>query len=127
MDKEGIDICSTKCKPDCSTKQYLLGIKESTFENRAIVDLQHGSIPDIIVKHSLEMTLMSFICSFGGLLGMWLGLSILTISKDIFKFIHRFVINDRKIIYNNFINNFNMFQVKAKTKTPICPYWTDIG
>ena len=35
---------------------------------------KQNSIPDVIVRHSLEMSLI-FVCNFGGLLGMWLGTS----------------------------------------------------
>ena len=76
-------ICYDRCKPDCNTEKYLTDIRATK-----IVDLEqviklvlyHNSIPDIIVRHSLEMSLMSFVCNFGGLLGMWLGFSVLTLS-----------------------------------------------
>ena len=117
MSIEILDLCKTKCKPDCSAKQYFTEINKtyddlvSALHSGTIrrdmtnVIFQHNSIPDVIVRHSLEMTFMSFVCNFGGLLGMWLGFSVLSISKDIFKTIHLLCRFDRSKI--NFINNFH--------------------
>ena len=101
--------CSEKCKSDCSSKQYftVMSIKQVTdisyLSDNTHVKFEHNSIPDIIVRQSDEMSLMSFVCNFGGLLGMWLGFSILSISKDIFDFIGRIYSFDR--IKINFFNN----------------------
>ena len=55
-----------------------------------------------------EMSLMSFVCNFGGLLGMWLGFSILSISKDVFDAIRRFpIFNPNKITFINNCLNYN--------------------
>ena len=70
LNKKVLDICSTKCKPDCNTKQYLSESKgyhqSKPWQQLACVILQHSSTPDIIVRHTLEMNLMSFVCNFGG-------------------------------------------------------------
>ena len=62
LDKEVLDICSTKCKPDCNTKQYLTEIKvyyiNKQWQQYSTVLLQHSLTPDIIVRHSFEMSLM---------------------------------------------------------------------
>ena len=125
LDKEVLDICSTKCKPDCNTRQYLTESKvyhqNKPWQQLAIVILQHSSTPDIIVRHSLEISLMSFVCNSGGLLGMWLGFSLISISKDIFESFSGFSILNRNQIdfihfnkYFNF-NNFNLnFNKKSK-------------
>ena len=75
LNKEILDKCSSKCKPDCNTKQYLTEIRvnhnyKPWIQSDAGVLLEHSSVPDIIVRHTLEMSLMSFVCNFGGLLGM---------------------------------------------------------
>ena len=36
-------------------------------------------MPDILIRYIPEITFNSFACNFGGLLGMWLGVSILSI------------------------------------------------
>ena len=100
--------CLQLCKPDCNLRQYFVKEKLSSKISYAqtLVYLAHNSMPDVILRHSFEMTLMSFVCNFGGLLGMWLGLSLISISKDIFQFICDFS-NRNKI--KLFKNNFNLF------------------
>ena len=36
-------------------------------------------MPDFIIRYIPELTFISFVCNFGGLLGMWLGVSFLSI------------------------------------------------
>ena len=111
---EEMDICSEKCKPDCNLKRYFIEVNKNldrpwSKEDLTLVYFQHNSMPDVVVRHTLEMTLMSFVCSFGGLLGMWLVLSFLSISKDIFQSIRHFSkLNRKKVISFNDLNiNFN--------------------
>ena len=69
----------------------------------------HKHIPDVIVRHVLEM---SMICNFGGLLGMWLGLSLVTISKDTLDSIRHYL----KLSQNNsnvHMHNYNIFNSKC--------------
>ena len=103
--------CSQECKPDYNTQKYLIEIGE-TMKNapeipeKSNIHIHHSSTPDIIVRHSIEMTLMSLVCNFGGLLGMWLGFSVFSISKDIFDSLHS-LFRYNTININNFaINNF---------------------
>ena len=63
------------------------------------IQILHSDFPDVFVKHIPEMSLSSFLCNFGGLLGMWLGLSLDGIFKQFFRQI--IIINYRK--YINFI------------------------
>ena len=113
--------CSKRCKPECSTKQYFTDIKEeliikinsgnpgdiSDLIDYSIINIEHNSYPDVIVRHSLEITLMSFVCNFGGLLGMWLGFSVLSITKVIFHSI-RPIFRINAIQFNSF--NTKVFQ-----------------
>ena len=85
------------------------------------VILQHSSTPDIIVRLSFEMTLMSFVCNFGGLLGMWLGFNILSISKEIFKSIrllYRFDRNQNNSFNNCIFQQFNNINLNNKSNSP---------
>ena len=90
------------------------------WEQSAIILIQHSSVPDIIVRHKFEMSLMSFVCNFGGLLGMWLGFSVLSISKDVFNSIRRFsTFNGNKInliTLNNFKLNLHLIKFKIFNK-----------
>ena len=109
LNEEKCNYCSARCKPDCNTRLYFTDINKihdwSSETNEVyILNIKPGSIPHTIVRHSFEMTLMSFICNFGGLLGMWLGFSVLSISKHIFQSIDRLISFDGNKI-NLFINN----------------------
>ena len=116
-----LDFCSQKCKPDCSTKKYLIELKEpvvdepNQLKHNVKIEFEHNSIPDIIIRYSFEMTLMSLVWNFGGLLGMWLGFSILFISKDIFDTFRRIIEFDKsKAIFIKFkICNFQFFTKKT--------------
>ena len=84
---EHVKICFEKCKPDCNTIQFFTEIKKTYYQSwssdeMVYCNFVHNLIPDVVVRHTLEMTLMSFVCNFGGLLGMWLGFSVLSITKD---------------------------------------------
>ena len=101
------DICAARCKPDCNMKQYFTEITklahiypDPPIHDTRNITFRHSSTPDVIVRHILEMSLMSFVCNFGGLLGMWLGFSVLSISKDTFQSILH-IFNRNKIIVNN--------------------------
>ena len=114
FEDEAYDICSEKCKPDCNTRLYFTQInkindlsyllKEDIYQ----ILIKRSPIPEIIVRHSFEMTLISFVCNFGGLLGMWLGFSVLSISEHIFQTIKRFFSFDR--------NKIILFKINFKNK-----------
>ena len=44
--------------------------------------MKHSSFPDILITHLPEITFNAFVCNFGGLLGLWLGLSVFTIFSE---------------------------------------------
>ena len=74
--------CEKVCKVECNFKYYPL--ETLSFERPdPILNIVHGQMPDIFIKYIPEITLMGFICNFGGLLGMWLGLSLFTIFHNI--------------------------------------------
>ena len=122
---ENYIICSEKCKPDCNTRLYFTQINKindlhDTFGFQTIdIQIKRSSIPEIIVRHSFEMTLISFVCNFEGLLWMWLGFSVLSISKHIFESIRRLISFNGNKIYlimnNKFITFKNKFKINKKT------------
>ena len=99
--------CYKQCPKDCSFEYYSKDIK-SVLSNvnldRIKIILFHSDMPDITVNYVPDMTLLSLICNFGGLLGMWLGLSLLVMFED-FKNIVTKIIQSRKT--NNILNQFN--------------------
>ena len=95
--------CTNDCKDECNFKYYqydhIIIWKQSPEEAYIPVkwpgnfDMAHHRMPDIHLNHLPQMTFTSLICNFGGLLGMWLGLSLLTISNELFKIFMNFVRN----------------------------------
>ena len=92
-----ITQCTNNCKEDCKFKYYISDKKVIKAFDWAIssIFIRHNGMPDIFVRHIPEITFLSFISNFGGLLGMWLGLSMFTILKSI------------TFQFYNMINNFN--------------------
>ena len=83
-------VCVQICKVECKFNYYSLEI-ERTKNGPPALFIRHNEYPDVHVKHVPEITLMGFICSFGGLLGMWLGLSFFAIFNNIFYLVNQFV------------------------------------
>ena len=92
--------CEEVCKVECNFNYYSNELN-SVKNLGNVIYIQHGEYPDIFVKHIPEMTLIGFICNFGGLLGMWLGLSLFGIFNDIFTLMS-------KIAYRKYINSINV-------------------
>ena len=84
--------CMQQCKQDCSFEYYIYDIKPGApisnqeYYRQSMIHINHKQIPDIYIKHIPETTFISFISNFGGLLGMWLGISVILIFENIFKF-----------------------------------------
>ena len=118
--------CEIICKKECNTKYYPIEIQTENILSGE-VKIYHGELPDILIKHIPEITLVEFFCNFGGLLGMWLGLSIFEIINNIFdliikrvceKYIKIFFRNVLKIVLNKDkckLHKFKMFNFKANT------------
>ena len=84
------ETCMVKCPDECYHVYYLLQTKEIKFHKSLIwtsnpnqVNLIQSNLPTIIIKQLPEMSLISLLCNFGGLLGMWLGVSLLTTFNNI--------------------------------------------
>jgi len=73
--------CETKCRRDCHNQfiNFQINEKENNSGLEISLSIFHNQLPDQMIKHMPEMTFISFICSLGGLAGMWLGLSITSI------------------------------------------------
>ena len=83
--QNAIISCSKHCKLNCQYKHYPANTEKiSEFINsQAYVIVEHNQMPDILIKYIPETSLLSFVCNFGGLLGMWLGLSIMAMLEGI--------------------------------------------
>lgn len=112
---ELIDACMTKCKEECHQEYYLCENKVirqypnlSVKSYRTIkIDFIPSNLPDIIINHMPEMTFLSVLCNFGGLVGMWLGVSVFATFKNFAK-LSKTLFNN--LTSSNFIqqNNFHI-------------------
>ena len=74
-------VCKTRCRNNCQDTFYdfTIGcIRSWSFaqNNSVVLTLQHSPLPDRIIIHRPVMSWIELVSNFGGLLGMWLGLSI---------------------------------------------------
>ena len=66
--------------------------------------IEHNNMPDLLITAIPEITFISFVCNFGGLIGMWLGISILVIFKDVCNVIHLLISKGKVFNFNTLIN-----------------------
>ena len=114
--------CNKKCRPDCKFKYYLWETKERVkgpTDDSVFLTLRHSRIPDVIIRYSPQLSFISFVCNFGGLIGMWLGLSILAIfSHGLLFFNHIFFDPDKPSKMNGSTNFKINFEVNWNIKVP---------
>ena len=84
---------NNKCLKSCEEWIYLYELKEksemtfSPWDVNTFVRIKRDHLLDQHIEHLPEMSFIEFICGFGGLLGMWLGLSALAILHFILQLI----------------------------------------
>ena len=85
-------MCLKACKEDCYQEYYLQDIQTKYIEfgnilnGRVFIQVVANLMPNVIIEHFAEMTFLSLLCNFGGLIGMWLGSSLLSISCGVWNF-----------------------------------------
>jgi hypothetical protein len=86
--------CEEKCPKDCFNQFYEFQLKEkeqlssiSKWDKNILLHIIHNRLPDQVIKHIPEMELITVIGNFGGLLGMWLGLSAFAIIRFALKYL----------------------------------------
>ena len=99
--------CLDECQKDCTFNYYSTNTKVDQIKPKGDFDIfiLHNNLPDVIITYLPKVTFLTLVCDFGGLLGMWLGISILVIIEDMTKF---FKIITRKSI--------NIIQIKVNNK-----------
>ena len=103
---ESIKSCEHQCHKECHFTYYSFKINKYIETNigRTVFEFKHNEMPDITIRYIPEMPLLTFICNFGGILGMWLGVSFYSTFEIIWKIIRVNILS--KIFFtNNFINN----------------------
>ena len=105
--------CQQNCIEDCHQEYFNLDtiFTEQLFSegrtkilNRiTLVELTSSNKPSIMITHFPEMSLISFLCNLGGLVGMWLGVSIASTLTDLVDLVK---VLRTKLNSIHFINNF---------------------
>ena len=89
------------------------------------IEFEPNSLPNVIVHHMPEMSFLSFICCFGGLLGMLLGTSLLEILTHLWLLTKQVFVKLISInIFNqisNYENNNTIIFIKSGIKPGIRP------
>jgi hypothetical protein len=104
------------CKKDCMSKWYTLSIRENleNFWNGSELTLQPSSLYKTKVTHLPKMDLITYLCSIGGLNGMWIGINVystLSYLKQLFyNFIGKFAIFRQLSNYFSEIKFFRKFR-----------------
>ena len=82
--------CHDKCRKDCSfiyySPKYVGDIFRSHSEEvknfiAVDIDIFHSNLPDIFINYLPSISFLSLICDFAGLIGMWLGFSLIQIEE----------------------------------------------
>ena len=102
--------CEEICKFECNDKYYYIEIKTRPDLTNSGIYFSHNQYPDIFVHYIPEINFIGFLCNFGGLLGMWLGLSLFGSFNDIFSLID-------KIAYRKHIIKVNQIKVNNRVRT----------
>ena len=83
--------CSDECKPDCVQEQFsfekFVDIPFYSHANLTGVQISRKPAQDKVYKHAPAMTFISLVCDFGGLGGLWLGFSVISITTSIIQII----------------------------------------
>ena len=112
--------CKTRCKLDCKFNFYLVNYRGIAYDNelRSVVStvrISHNNFPDVVVKHLPESTFISLVCNLGGLIGMWLGLSVLTVFNDFAQIlINQFFIKKINMKNTNIIVNQTQLTIRHR-------------
>ena len=105
--------CQSRCKNDCHQTYYSFTMDElyrfrAERLTRAEFKIKRNGAPDIHIRYLPNMNRTSFICNLGGLLGMWLGLSVIAITKEI----GNLLIASGKKLPDTIINIHNTVKIK---------------
>ena len=98
--------CQMKCPIECTFTYYTLDLDvryenvENDLYTKTIIRLNHNLLPDYIIKHVPEITLITLFCNFAGIISLWLGFSIISVTQDIVRLTIKFIMSKCSFIIN---------------------------
>ena len=113
---EEIENCYGQCSKECHITYYSYTVsKFKEIDMHQVHFLfKHNQMPDLTIRHIPEMPLLTFICNFGGILGMWLGVSFVGILNRVWKVL-RVKILSKILIMNNMNNKTNVVFISTNS------------
>ena len=112
------ELCYDKCHKECHVDYYSITInKISEFDTfQAALTFKHNSMPDLTIRHIPEMPFLTFICNFGGILGMWVGVAFVDILNRVWNLLRVKILSIISTII--FINtNQNIFPIISNSRS----------
>ena len=102
---ESIKSCADQCHKECHFTYYSFKINKylKYGMHQACFQIKHNEMTDLTIRYIPEMPLLTFICNYGGILGMWLGVSFYSIFEIVWKILRANILS--KISFTININN----------------------
>ena len=113
-----LEICYNQCHKECHITYYSFTINKLKEYNMNRIQLffKHNQMPDLTIRHIPEMPFLTFICNFGGILGMWLGVAFVDILYRVWNLLRTKI--SFMISTNFFINN-NVFPISTNIERQV--------
>ncbi|CAG2174061.1 unnamed protein product [Oppiella nova] len=82
------DYCQRLCPVDCVQNYYSVAVVDRepgrsawfmSGTGRVYIGLTHNQLPDQVTQHVEEMTFIDLLANIGGILGLWVGWSVLSV------------------------------------------------
>ena len=130
--------CMYQCPDDCDQKYFFIQSanfplqsynfdRDKILTSHSLVQILSSNLPTIILNHLPEMTLISLLCNLGGLIGMWLGISIAStfeklvnlIKVSITNLYSSSITNNTKINIPSLTFNLNVLKIFQRNRSPM--------
>ena len=123
-------FCHNVCRKDCEFNYFSINVEEVASANDKQDNIplyfSHNNLPDIFIMYVPKIKFINLVCEFGGLLGMWVGYSLLVLMEDFNKIINvlmrkhnLFDVKNTIVVKNNYISLFTKILRKTNRRRQI--------